>query len=162
MSTVNYLAYGSNLFPPRLAARIPIRAESGTVLLPDRALAFTKRGRDGSAKCTLAAHPGAQAWAAVYRIDAADKPTLDAIEGVGRGYAVAWLDCPPHGACFVYLATADALVDDWRPYDWYKAYVMAGASYHALPAAYVAAIEAVPAVADLDQERAAMNFTLIG
>ena len=43
MITVNYLAYGSNLFPPRLAARIPIVATAGVVALAGWRLEFTKR-----------------------------------------------------------------------------------------------------------------------
>ncbi len=162
MSTLNYLAYGSNLFPPRLAARIRIVAENGSVALPDYALSFTKRGRDGSAKCTLIPRIDAQAWVAVYTIEQADKSTLDIIEGVGHGYTVQWLESPLYGRCFLYLATADALVDNMRPFDWYKAYVLAGARYHALPARYIATIEATPAIADPDTDRATMNFAQIG
>lgn len=158
---INYLAYGSNLFPPRLAARIAIAPQRGIVALPGFALTFSKRGRDGSAKCTLEAVPGAQAWAAVYGIDAADKPLLDSIEGVGEGYDVHWLDCAAHGSCFLYLATAQAVVRDLPPYDWYKAYVVAGARYHCLPPEYIAEIEAVPAIADADRQRAAANFAKI-
>ena len=65
MSRLHYLAYGSNLYPPRLAARIELQAILGTVALPDEALEFRKRGADGSAKCTLTAGAGATAYAAL-------------------------------------------------------------------------------------------------
>jgi gamma-glutamylcyclotransferase len=158
---INYLAYGSNLFPPRLAARIAIAAQRGVVALPGYALTFSKRGRDGSAKCTLESAPSAQAWGAIYSIDAADKPLLDRIEGVGDGYAVHWLDCAGHGTCFIYLATAQAIVRDLLPYDWYKAYVVAGARHHRLPLDYIAEIEAASTIADPNRERAAENFAKI-
>jgi len=161
MHTINYLAYGSNLLPARLAARVRIVAERGVVAIPDHALSFTKRGRDGSGKCTLVPCGGALAWCAVYAIAADDKPALDAIEGVGKGYAVHWRDCPPHGSCFLYLATADALVPDLPPYTWYQALVLAGARHHSLPADYLAAIAAVPAIADSDSARAAQHAALL-
>jgi hypothetical protein len=161
VDTLNYLAYGSNLYPPRLRARIALRAERGTVALDGWTLAFGKRGGDGSAKCTLLARAGARAWGAVYAIDPAAKATLDAIEGAGHGYTVHWLECPPHGPCFLYLAAAATLEPGLAPFDWYKAYVLAGARYHALPPDYIEAIAGVAARADPDRARAAENFARI-
>jgi len=67
-----------------------------------------------------------------------------------------------------------ALLDFWHPcaqpefvnpalvpFDWYKALVIEGAKYHKFPAAYLAAIEAVPSLADPDSDRAATNWALI-
>lgn len=158
MSRLSYLAYGSNLYPPRLAARIAVLDILGTVALADEALEFRKRGADGSAKCTLTKRPGAVAHAAVYAIAARDKPALDRIEGVGHGYRVEWRDAPPYGRCYVYRAERAALCDDLRPFDWYKAYVVAGARYHAFPPHYVAALESVVAEPDPDRRRAAEHF----
>ncbi len=42
-----------------------------------------------------------------------------------------------------------------RPYDWYHAFVLAGAQQHGRPMEYIAAIEQVAAVPDADSERAA-------
>lgn len=157
MDTLHYLAYGSNLWPPRLAARVRLLATLGAVALPDRALAFTKRGADGSGKCHLADAPGAMAWGVVYRMAAADKAALDRIEGVGHGYAVIEIDLPGHGACFVYQALATALDARLEPFDWYRDYVLAGARHHRLPADYIEAIASTPTVRDADRARDAQN-----
>jgi gamma-glutamylcyclotransferase len=158
MTTLNYLAYGSNLFPPRLAARITILSVAGAITLPGYELRFNKRGADGSGKCNLQACAQAQAHGVVYRIASADKPTLDRIEGVGHGYVVElWRDASL-GECFFYRAQASALDDTLRPYDWYHAYVLAGARQHGFPASYIAAIAAVPTQGDDDAARRAENF----
>jgi gamma-glutamylcyclotransferase len=161
MRTLNYLAYGSNLFPPRLGDRIAVHGVAGVVSLADTALVFHKRGADGSGKCSLEPCAGAVAYGVVYRIDTAARATLDRIEGVGHGYAVEQLEDPSLGACFFYRAEAAALDATLAPYDWYHGYVLAGARHHALPAAYVASIEAVPVVIDPDVTRRAENLALL-
>lgn len=158
MTTLNYLAYGSNLFAPRLAARIAIREVIGVLSLDDTRLVFHKRGADGSGKCSLLACTGAQSHGVVYRIDTADKPTLDRIEGCARGYRVEWLLDSVLGECFFYRAEEAALDASLLPFDWYHAYVLAGAGHHGLPAAYVAAIAAVPTRVDQDVRRRAENY----
>ena len=158
MTRLNYLAYGSNLFAPRLAARITIRGVAGVVALPGYQLRFNKRGADGSGKCNLQACEHALAYGVVYRIDSADQPTLDRIEGVGHGYSVeVWRDVT-RGECFFYHAQASALDDALQPFDWYHAYVLAGARQHDLPASYIAAIAAVPTRRDDNASRRADNF----
>ena len=161
MTTLHYLAYGSNLYPPRLAARIPIVAVVGVVELPGWALAFNKRGSDGSAKCNLHCRDGALAYGVIYRIAAVDRATLDRIEGAGRGYDVDALTLAPHGECCFYRATADAIDESLRPFDWYRAYVLAGARHHALPQCYLDQIAAVLTVIDSDARRRAENFARI-
>ena len=162
MTTLNYLAYGSNLSARRLAARISIRGVVGTIVLPGYRLAFNKRGADGSGKCNLQPCPGERAHGVVYQIEALAKSTLDRIEGVGHGYRVdVWRDAS-HGDCFFYRAEESALDDALRPFDWYHAYVLAGARQHALPLDYIAAIAAVPTQADDDARRRAENFARLG
>ena len=158
MTTLNYIAYGSNLFPPRLAARITIRGVAGTIALPGYRLAFNKRGADGSGKCNLQPCHGERAHGVVYQIETLAKPTLDRIEGVGHGYRVdLWRDALG-GECFFYRAEESALDDALQPFDWYHAYVLAGARQHALPSDYVAAIAAVATQVDHDASRRAENF----
>lgn len=161
MTTVRYIAYGSNLLPARLAARIPIAAVRGTVALPDHALVFTKRGGDGSGKCHLEARPGACAWGVVYEIAAVHRATLDRIEGLGKGYTDAWLELPGHGACFYYAANQGYVDHSLVPFDWYKAFVVEGARAHALPADYCAALAGVTAVRDPDDGRRRANLAIL-
>ena len=158
VTTLHYLAYGSNLFPPRLAARIAIHGIAGLIALPDTALEFNKRGADGSGKCNLRARSGAVAYGVVYRIAAADKIVLDRIEGVGHGYSIDTLHHHHYGPCYFYRADESALDDRLRPYDWYKAYVLTGARHHQLPADYLAALSAIEAQTDEDALRRKQNF----
>ena len=161
MHTLHYLAYGSNLFPPRLAARIAIHGVAAVVPMADTQLVFHKRGADGSGKCTLLPCDGATAYGVVYRIDAADRDTLDRIEGVGHGYRVETLCDAVLGECFFYRAEASAIDTRLVPFDWYHAYVLAGARHHGLPDDYLAAIAAVATVVDSDAARRAENFALL-
>lgn len=158
MATLNYLAYGSNLFPPRLSARIGIRGVLGTIELPGYQLRFNKRGADGSGKCSLQPCHQERAYGVVYQICATDKPILDRIEGVGHGYRVELWPDKIYGECFLYRAEKSALEDTLQPFDWYLAYVLAGAQHHGLPANYIAAIAAVPTRQDADPRRRAENF----
>ena len=158
MTTLNYLAYGSNLYTPRLTARIGICAVLGTIALAGYQLQFNKRGADGSGKCNLQVRHGAWAYGVVYRINSIDKPTLDHIEGVGHGYYVAsWRDAG-YGECFFYAAQTAALDDTLLPFDWYQAYVVAGARQHRLPVDYIAAIANVPSRIDVNAQRRAENL----
>ena len=161
MNTLRYLAYGSNLWPARLEARVGPVVVVGSARLADHALSFAKRGADGSGKCTLEARPGATAWVAVYELPAAARATLDRIEGVGHGYAVTWMDLPAHGRCFVYLAEPAWLDAGLAPFDWYHALVLAGARYHGFPPAYLSRIGTTVAIRDGDRARAADHYALL-
>lgn len=157
MDTLPYLAYGSNLWPPRLAARVGPVSSAGRVRLDGWALCFDKRGADGSGKCTLEARPGSVSYGAIYTLSGAARATLDRIEGVGHGYEGRWLELEGRGPCYVYLAE-----DRWRerelaPFEWYKALVVAGARHHDFPPDYLSQIEAVAAVPDADSARTARN-----
>ena len=161
MEMMNYLAYGSNLYPPRLAARIAIVDTLGAFELKGWKLEFNKRGGDGSGKCNLVANADARAYGAVYTMTPSDKQILDRIEGLGRGYDEAWLELDGVGACFSYSAKADYLDARLQPHDWYKAFVLAGARYHGFPRSYIDAIEAVTARPDPDAARCAENLSVL-
>lgn len=166
MSRIRYLAYGSNLHPLRLAARVPSARAIGVVEMPGYALAFHKRSVDGSGKCLLDAEQGSHqtAYGVVYEIDTREKPTLDWHEENGRGYY------EQHGrfllnnepcAPYLYLAQSEYIDPTLVPYDWYKALVLAGARFHDFPARYIASIEATPSRPDPDPGRARANQELL-
>lgn len=160
MADLLYAAYGSNLHPERLQRRLVSARLSGTGYLPGLALQFVKRGADGSGKCTiLPGEPGVHF--AVYTIDAAEKPLLDRIEGVGQGYELITLDLPGFGACFSYQASASHLVDDLPPFCWYREMVLRGCRLHGFPADYVAAIEAIVPLRDPDHDRRRNNWAIV-
>lgn len=158
---LHYFAYGSNLHPLRLGARVPSAELLGVAVLPGRELRFCKRSVDGSAKCTVG--PGRESQrvlGAVFRIAQHEKALLDKAEGLGSGYAEAWERLVVDGGSlnvFYYVAEAAHVDPDLRPYHWYKQLVLAGARYHEFAPGYVGAIESVESVEDPDAERRAAN-----
>lgn len=164
-ATLEYLAYGSNMCGARLRERAPSARALAAIGLPDRALRFHKRGwEDGSGKCNLVRRPGATAYGVVWSIDRREKGALDAAEGLGRGYRERRMRVDLAGeelAVFTYLAQGSHVDESLRPYDWYLAYVVAGAREHGLARDYVERLLAVPSVADPDRERAARHRALL-
>lgn len=163
---LHYLAYGSNLHPLRLRERVPSAELLGIVQVPGWMVKFRKRGQDRSAKCDLVrTYAGDLAYAALYTLQAGDKPRLDAAEGAGRGYDESTLEVTLAGRVFtpfVYLAAATHVDPMLQPFHWYRQLVIAGARYHRMPAAHVAALAAVPAVRDPDAARALQHEQLLG
>ncbi|MBE2245518.1 MAG: gamma-glutamylcyclotransferase [Burkholderiaceae bacterium] len=162
--TFLYFAYGSNMLTRRLRERTPSARVVGSATLAGHELRWHKVSKDGSAKCDIVVAKAAQACVhgVVFEIAVADKPALDIAEGIGMGYK----------GCEVEVRTANGALSAWtyratnidplaRPYPWYKALVVAGAKEHGLPAAYVAALEAVVTREDPKPERAAQNALLV-
>ena len=88
-------------------------------------------------------------------LDGVEKTLLDQMEGLGCGYAqkqvsVTMQDGRPVQAYTYYATLIDSRL---KPYDWYKAHVLMGASEHGLPLAYVRDIEAIESIADPDSDR---------
>lgn len=154
-----YLAYGSNLHPSRLEARIGSVELLGTVELPGWSLRFEKRGGDGSAKANLHSMPGSEksALAAAYSLRPDQVSRLDVFEGCGRGYetfpvTVGMNDETVHA--FTYLSPSHWLSGSMLPFDWYVELIVAGARFHRFDESYVQLIEDQPSEIDPDQERA--------
>ncbi|MDX1381393.1 MAG: gamma-glutamylcyclotransferase family protein [Xanthomonadales bacterium] len=159
-----YFAYGSNLHPARLQARVPSAEFVEVAVLPDRALRFCKRSVDGSAKCTLVPALGSRTFGAVYRLAAEEKELLDRVEGLNEGYDESWQGLPLNSGVvrtFHYVATDDYVDASLQPYHWYKDLVLAGARYHGFPDAYVATIEAIESIDDPDAERCSRNEVVL-
>lgn len=155
-----YAAYGSNLHPLRLAARIHSARLLGTGFLEAWSLEFHKRGQDASAKCNIVTG-GDGVHLALYEISRPDKAILDGIEGLGRGYVESRIDVPGFGECVTYLAGRDWIDESLAPFDWYKALVERGAGRLGFPAAYRARIAALEARRDPDPARRAANRRLL-
>ncbi len=160
MSPLRYAAYGSNLHPRRLAARVPSARLLGTARLAGFGLGFNKRGMDGSAKCTIV-DGGDGVWAAIYSLAPGDKAELDRLEHAGIGYDVIDVDVPGYGTCFTYRVTDAWFVSDLAPYCWYHEIVLRGMRLHRFPAAYVAALESIVPTRDPDAVRRARNRRLL-
>jgi gamma-glutamylcyclotransferase (GGCT)/AIG2-like uncharacterized protein YtfP len=155
-----YFAYGSNLHPLRLARRLVAPRLVGSARLDGWVLDFAKRGRDGSGKCRIVPGLGC-VHGALYALDAADKRRLDAIEGVGRGYACAWVELPRFGRVSTYVAMPGATSPALLPFDWYLGIVLAGAEFHGFPASYRSALADRPTLPDPDPARAAEHALLL-
>jgi len=162
---LHYFAYGSNLHPARMRLRVPSAAPLGCAVLTGHQLRFHKRSRhDGSAKCDAfyTGRPQDRVYGAVYRLVAADKAALDAIEG--PDYDIAERVVIRAGRpqpVFLYRARPQAIADDLRPFDWYHALVVAGARHHGLPAAYIDVLAAIPSCRDPDPARAGRELALL-
>lgn len=166
MPTVHYLAYGSNLHPLRLAARVPSARVVGVVEMPGYLMAFHKRSVDGSGKCLIYTEQGDRhkMYGVLYEFDAREKANLDALEGNGKGYCEQLVQFPLNGETYtpyIYVVQSTHIDPSLVPYHWYKNLVLAGARYHGFPAEYIAAIEATPSKADTDAKRNQDNENLL-
>jgi len=155
---VRYFAYGSNMLTARLRERVPSVTAIGIGQLVGHALRWDKRSlQDGSGKCDAEATSRNDdvVWGALFELDPEDKPALDQAEGVGAGYFEKTVNVLTEAGlvtAVTYCATdKDATL---RPYQWYKALVIAGAREHGLPPSYRSRLELVATVSDTDTARA--------
>ena len=162
---VRVFSYGSNMLTRRLRERTPSATPIGVGRLNGYTLCWHKRSsKDHSAKCDVVATGAGSdcVLGVLFALDAADKPALDGAEGLGHGYDEKTVEILVDGApvaATVYYATD--IDKSLRPYDWYKALVVAGAHEHRLPAEYIRALEAVPSVPDPKSARTAEHMALL-
>ena len=156
MSYLHYFAYGSNMSEERLRARVPSAKSIGVYRLDGYQLVFHKRGRDGSAKCD-ALHTGVEdvMFGVVYSMLERERPELDRVEGLGRGYDSCWVDVAHEDGhrLQAYTYTALDTGHGLAPFDWYHEHVVRGAVAAGLPAAYVERLQGVATVVDPDAAR---------
>ena len=145
--TFRYFAYGSNMSTERLRGRTPSARALGVGRLMHHTLRWHKLGRDGSGKCDVElAYPCDVVWGVLFAVSWAEKPALDAAEGLGIGYFEKEVRIvTDDGECraLTYHANPDRTDSTLRPRDWYKDYVVRGAREHGLPSHYVRALEQV-------------------
>jgi hypothetical protein len=164
-----YFGYGSNMLTPRIQARVPSATPVATAVLPNHALRFHKRSRDGSGKCNIVPAASLRAsdpvvYGVVFDVSSADLQALDEAEQRGRGYVRT--DVTVHApsssvSAFAYAAQPAYIDDALLPYDWYHALVLAGARQHSLPDWYVADLAAPPSYPDPDQDRRRRHASLL-
>lgn len=162
--TTLYFAYGSNLHVGRLRARIRGVVPVESALLPGHALRFNKRGRDGSGKCSVVPHAGAEVAGVIYQITRTGLVRLDRFEGSGyrrSPIVVHGLDSGRRYRAHCYVAKASAIDDSCVAYDWYRDIVVAGAESHGLPAAYIDRLRATPARPDPNGRRRRQQVALL-
>lgn len=165
METFLYFAYGSNMLTRRLQERTPSATPHGTGYVEGRRLAFHKVSKDGSGKCDIE-NTGSctdRAFGVLFSIASTEKPALDEAEGLGNGYKeetvlVQKSDGTAANA-IAYIATT--IEPAMRPYNWYKALVVAGATEHALPSSYVEWVRTFQSQPDPNLKRRTKNEKLL-
>lgn len=157
---MRYAAFGSNLHPLRLRARVSSAELLGTGIVPGWQLCFHKRSADASAKCNIV-EAQSVIYVAVYELDQRGRRKLDHIEGIGHGYKSVTIDVPGFGECYAYHAVDSHIDDSLQPYSWYKELVLLGSQEHGFPDDYCAAIAEIQAIEDPDFRRNDSHRNLI-
>lgn len=152
-----YFAYGSNMAPERLQARVPSAVKLGVAVLRGYWLKFHKSSKDGSAKCDASRtdRRDDEVHGVLYSMAKSELAALDGFEGRGHGYERQTVVVERPGGEAVETETYVATHFDatMHPFDWYLEHVLRGADAAVLPDAYVRAIRAVQSVADPDKGR---------
>ena len=163
MNTLRYLAYGSNLYPPRLQLRVPSAQVIAKVGLMCWQLKFHKHGQDISAKCNIiqTGKAGDVVYGVVYEMLESERNDLDKVEGLHCGYSLAQMEITDLGTAFFYQAEDDYIDDELLPFDWYKELVVAGSRYHEFPDTYLRQINRVAAIPDNDTARHQHNMAIL-
>jgi len=161
-----YFAYGSNLLTARLQARTPSAQPLRTAILEGHDLRFHKIGDDDSGKCDAYFTGGHdhRVWGVVYRMAKHEKPVLDAIEGVGQGYALKTVTLVAGNERIqaITYVVEEAYIDHAMvPFDWYHAFVLSGAQEHGLPLAYRERIAEVVTQRDPRDDRRKANQAIL-
>ncbi len=158
---IQYFAYGSNMSPLRLSARIAGVRQVGTFRLERHDLKFHKVGRDGSAKCD-AHFTGSDedfVLGVLWEMSEAHKAELDRIEGLGAGYAEAQVSVTSGDQMHTALTYVATKIDArLKPFSWYVTHVLEGAKAAGLPQGYVSGLEAVASQRDSDEAREAREL----
>jgi gamma-glutamylcyclotransferase len=166
MSTISYLAYGSNLHPVRLIKRVPSATVIDIVEIKNSRIVFHKKGIDDSGKCMLVKDAAREeaVHGVLYAINENEQALLDRAEGCGNGYLRSPVKClveEMEHLAFTYVAEAHAIDPALKPYHWYKALVLAGARHHKFPEAYISRLDLVESIQDSNIERRATNEQLL-
>ena len=163
---IYYFAYGSNLHPMRLMERVSSAELVGVIEHSHHSLTFHKKSNDGSSKCNMF-HTGNESdliHGALYKLKPEHKKALDGFEGKGHGYIDSKINLQHNEKeypCFTYHAQQSHIVNNLKPYHWYKQLVVLGAKYLKFPDAYISSIEAVESNEDQDSNRRTEKEALI-
>lgn len=156
MTTLIYFAYGSNMSTRRLRTRTPSARVVSTARLHHHSLVFHKESLDGSSKCHIeyTQNPDDIVHGVVYQLRLSEKPYLDNVEGLGKGYEEKHIPVIMPSGDEVIATTyyATHINRSLKPYHWYKEHVLRGAREHGLPDRYIENIESVVSIADPDQD----------
>lgn len=156
---MKYFAYGSNMSLKRLTERIPSAKRLEMVTLKNHKLRFNMSGKDASGKCdAFETHKSEDlVIGALFDIDEQEKTILDRAESLGTGYNEKMVLVHSNsGEIFEALIYCAIKIDaSLKPYSWYINHVIVGAKETKLPEQYIAVIESVECIEDLNKNREA-------
>ena len=120
-------------------------------------LCFHKKGKDGSGKCdiTYGGNTNDAVYGVIFEMSVSQLARLDRFEGLGNGYeqkeVAIILPDEEKLKALAYFATD--INSSLKPYAWYKEHVLRGAQEHGLPLDYIAKIDQVEVMPDLNIKR---------
>lgn len=156
---MKYFAYGSNMSHVRLKQRVPSAQKLEIVTLKNHQLRFNMSGYDGSGKCDAFETNNIEdlVIGALFEINESEKEILDRAESLGTGYHEKFVVVENYaGETFEALIYCAMKIDpSLKPYSWYINHVIVGAKETKLPAHYIAVIESIECIEDLDTNREA-------
>lgn len=151
---------------PRIRRRIQSATVLSSACLAGHCLRFRKKSIDGSAKCDIEHTQDREdrVHGVVYKIPVCEKTILDSYEGLGNGYEDKQVSIVLPGGEMIIASTyfATHIDTSLKPFHWYKEHVLWGAREHALPDAYVAAIEDVHSIPDPDRGKHVAELSIYG
>lgn len=157
--SLNYFAYGSNLHPARLQARIGACHVRDVALLAGASLCFHKVGLDRSGKCDISfqQQTATGVWGVIYQISPEQRGQLDQFESLGAGYQIREVEVLTRDRqtlkVFTYHAMSEFIDAQIQPFDWYHELVLQGARFHGFPAEYLEQLLQVELATDSDSNR---------
>ncbi len=159
-----YFAYGSNMLRARLEQRVGVVSVVGAGRVSAYQLRFHKRSVDGSGKCNLlyTGNLTDHAHGVVYAMRLGQRVQLDKYEG--RSYEAKTVIVQVgsrHVRALTYVGRPEHIEEGMSPYDWYHAFVLAGAREHGLDPRHIEAIVDTRAQPDPDMQRAIQNERLL-
>ena len=149
MEPIHYFAYGSNMLRERLLDRKVVLLDTGKLACASGyKLAFNKKSDDGSAKANLVAERGAKCWGVLFSVDPSSLTDLDEAEGAPGHYRQENISITVSNVAqtmMTYIAQPIKVMPaTGRPYDWYLALILAGATSHAgMPAEWITHLQQI-------------------
>ena len=164
--TFHYFAYGSNMLTRRLTSpcRAPSAVSTGTGFIAGRRLTFDKVSQDGSGKCDAeeTENETDRVYGVIFEIKCSHKRALDKAEGRGKGYELQTVQViTKQRTVLAQTYIASKKERSLRPYNWYKALVVAGAVEHDLSKSYVEWLRVFKSEEDPRADRRAENEAIL-
>lgn len=143
-----YFVYGSDMHVEQITSRCLNPEFFAVARLSDHRMAFFGHSKiwDGGEECLIRA-PGEEAWGVIFKLSFSDADRLDAwqdvrLDGCGAHFLYPDDVVDTHGNSYpVLLMKRNFLGEPAAPTEEYLQYIVTGAEFHALPAAYTGALK---------------------